>query len=161
MKYCTRCGHALIIKLIDQKERWCCADDSCGYIYWNNPIPVVAIVVETKDGIVLAHNKVMPLGVFSIITGFLEADESPEYAARRETLEELGLDVQEIDFLGIFPFARANQILIAYHVFAVGEVTLNEELDAFITIQRDALVGYTRNQQFEIQEWLDKLQVLA
>ncbi|MBI3234684.1 MAG: zinc ribbon domain-containing protein, partial [Bacteroidetes bacterium] len=77
MNYCTKCGKTLTKKIIDQKERLCCIDTSCGFIYWNNPIPVVGIVVETEDGIVLAHNKLAPEGIFSIITGFLEADETP------------------------------------------------------------------------------------
>ncbi len=148
-------------RLIDHRERLACNDLSCGFIYWNNPVPVVGMVVETEQGIVLAHNKLMPRGVFSIITGFLEANETPEYAAQRETKEELGLDATETHFLGVLPFARANQIVIAYHIKAHGEIKLNEELDAFKVVQKSELRGYARNNKFEIQEWLDHLNVLA
>lgn len=161
MRYCSKCGKTLTKKVIDQKERLCCVDNSCGFIYWNNPIPVVGIVVETRDGIVLAHNKLAPKGIFSIITGFLEADETPELASQRETKEELGLETLETNFLGIFPFQRANQIVIAYHIVATGEIHLNEELDEFKVVQRTDLLEYTKNSKFEIQEWLDNLNVLA
>jgi NADH pyrophosphatase NudC (nudix superfamily) len=68
MKYCLKCGKPLTPKVIDQKERLACGDSACGFIYWNNPIPVVGMVVETEKGIILAHNKVMPKGIFSIMT---------------------------------------------------------------------------------------------
>lgn len=161
MKYCLKCGKPLTLKVIDQKERLACGDTSCGFIYWNNPIPVVGMVVETEQGIILAHNKLMPKGIFSIITGFLEANESPESAAQRETKEELGLDAVETHFLGVLPFARANQIVIAYHIKASGKIQLNEELDEYKIVQKTELRGYSRSNKFEIQEWLDHLNVLA
>ncbi len=148
-------------RLIDHRERLACNDSGCGFIYWNNPIPVVGMVVETEQGIVLAHNKLMPQGIFSIITGFLEANESPESAAQRETKEELGLDAVETHFLGILPFARANQIVIAYHIKASGKIQLNEELDAYKIVQKTELRGYSKSNKFEVQEWLDHLNVLA
>ncbi|MEO5979255.1 MAG: NUDIX domain-containing protein [Chryseolinea sp.] len=161
MKYCSKCGKTLTTKAIDHKERICCIDNSCGFIYWNNPIPVVAIVVETANGIVLAHNKLAPRGIFSIITGFLESDETPELASQRETKEELGLDTIETNFLGVFPFQKANQIVIAYHIVAKGQIQLNEELDEIKMVQKSDLLGYSKNNKFEIQEWLDNLNVLA
>jgi len=161
MKYCAKCGNTLNRKIIDQKERLCCDDQSCGYIYWNNPIPVVAALVETEKGIVLAHNKLAPEGLFSFITGYLEADESPEYASARETKEELGLDAVESSLIGIFPFQKFNQIIIAYHIIATGQIQLNEELDECIIVQRTDLLGYTQSNRFEIDKWLDKFRVLA
>ena len=159
MKFCVKCGKALIPKIIDKRERLCCQDNSCGFIYWNNPIPVVGIVVETEEGIVLAHNKLAPQHIFSIITGFLESNESPDIAAQREMKEELGLDAIKTNFLGVFPFAKANQIVIAYHIVAKGTIQLNEELDEFKIIQKTDLLSYKKRNQFEVQEWLDKLNV--
>lgn len=161
MKYCIKCGKILTKKVIDQKERFCCTDINCGFIYWNNPIPVVGIIVETDRGIVLAHNKLAPKGIFSIITGFLEADETPELASQRETKEELGLDTIETNFIGVFPFSKVNQIIIAYHIVATGQIELNEELDEYKIVQKDELLDYSKNHKFEVQEWLNKLNVLA
>lgn len=160
MKYCPNCTKKIEVKKIDGKNRFQCSDKSCGYIYWNNPIPVVGIIVETGDGIVLAHNKRAPKGIFSIITGFLEADEHPEAAAVRETMEELGLSGLETRFMGIFPFPLANQIIIAYHIKAEGKVVLNEELDEIKIVHRDDLNGYAESGKFEIQKWLNELRVL-
>jgi NADH pyrophosphatase NudC (nudix superfamily) len=161
MKYCPKCAKVLVKKEIDNKQRLCCTDKSCGYIFWNNPIPVVAIVVETAQGIVLAHNKMAPKEVFSIITGFLETDETPQSAAQRETKEELGLDFVSTTFLGVFPFPKANQIVIAYHIYAQGDIQLNEELDEFKIIEKKQLFGWSDTGQFEVEKWLNRLNVFA
>ena len=160
MRYCPKCKEELIKSIIDNKERLRCSGVSCGFVFWNNPIPVVAIVVEVDEGIVLAHNKQAPKGIFSMITGFLEADETPEYAAQREVQEELGLDTTAITFLGLFPFARMNQLIIAYHVQAKGVIKLNDELDETIIVQKDELVGWRETGKFEVADWLSKLKVL-
>lgn len=161
MRYCPKCREELVKSMIDSKVRLRCPGSACGFIYWNNPIPVVAIIVEMDNGIVLAHNKLAPPGIFSFITGFLEANESPETAAQRETFEELGLNCNETSFLGIFPFSKANQILIAYHILATGSIQLNEELDEVRIVQKEDLLGFTETGRFEIAEWLNRLQVLA
>jgi NADH pyrophosphatase NudC (nudix superfamily) len=161
MNYCFSCGKALSTKEIDGKERLYCTAPGCGYIHWNNPVPVVGILVETAEGIILANHKNTPKRFFSIITGFLEADESPEQAAIRETREELGLDVLSTEFLGVLPFQRANQIVIAFHARATGVIRLNEELVDYKVVQRNDLYGYATNNRFEIQDWLNRLNVLA
>lgn len=161
MKYCFDCGRQLSQTEIDGKARLYCTAPGCGYIHWNNPVPVVGILVETAEGIILAHHRNNPKQFFSIITGFLEADETPEQAAVRETKEELGLDVISTEFLGVLPFQRANQIVIAFHARATGVIRLNEELVDYKVVQRNDLYGYAKNNRFEIQEWLNRLNVLA
>lgn len=161
VNYCFKCGKQLQARIIDNKHRLCCTDEVCGFIYWNNPIPVVGIIVETLEGIVLAHNRLSPKGIFSVITGFLEADETPQRAAVREVKEELGLDASTVEFLGIFSFARANQIFIAYHIVATGTLRLNEELDEVKIVQRGDLLGYRETSTFDVEQWLSELRVLA
>jgi NADH pyrophosphatase NudC (nudix superfamily) len=121
----------------------------------------VAIVVETEQGVVLAHNKLAPQGFFSVITGFLEADETPENAAQRETKEELGLDHVSTNFIGVFTFAMTNQILIAYHIIAKGDIQLNEELDEFKIVAKEDLFMWNTTSKFEVGEWLKRLNVFA
>lgn len=160
MKRCPKCAGQLELKNIDNRKRLQCSNKSCNYIFWNNPIPVVGMIVETQKGIVLAHNKLAPAGIFSIITGFLEMGENPLDAAARETKEELGLEATQINIIGLFPFSRAGQIIIAYHIIANGDIKLNEELDDYKIVQKNELRGYSKSGTFEVQEWLDKLNVI-
>lgn len=127
--YCPQCARRLAPEFHGGFERLVCPDKSCGYIHWNNPTPVVAAVVEYHEGIILARNVLWKPGSFALITGFLEKNEDPSEAVVREVKEELNLDAQQPPgFIGHYPFTRMNQLVIAYHVKAEGDVILNEEL---------------------------------
>ncbi len=108
-----------------------CLDDSCNFVLYENPTPVVAAVIEYKDGnVLLAHNTKWPPKIFALVTGFLEKHEDPEAAVLREVKEEVGLDAEIRGFLGHWTFKRMNQLIIAYHVYADGEVVLEDpEID--------------------------------
>jgi len=109
-----------------------CADASCRFIFWDNPTPVVAAIVERNDHVVLVQSIGWPDNWFGLVTGFLERGETPEEAALREVKEELGLDAVLGELIGVYAFRRMNQIIIAYHVEAHdGEIALDEtELSA-------------------------------
>ena len=62
MKYCPQCKADINLQIIDGEERRACSVQ-CGFVFWDNPTPVVAVVVETPDGVVLAHNKLWPENV--------------------------------------------------------------------------------------------------
>ena len=95
MKFCPQCAKPLHDVFVDNTNRRACPDSECGYVVWDNPTPVVAMIVEVEGGVILAHNVAWPKTFYSIITGFLEAKEDPLDCAVRETREELGL--HEVD----------------------------------------------------------------
>ena len=159
-KFCPRCSTALEERLLDLRPRMACPDPACGFVFWNNPTPVVGVIVEVEQGIVLAHNVNWPKGVFSIITGFLESGESPELAATRELKEELGLEATSFSFVGNFAFDQMNQLLIVFHMHASGTITLNHELDDFRIVSKDKLIGWNQSQTFQVSEWLKQMRVL-
>ena len=132
-RFCPNCATAL--SLITQEEdggpkaRLRCS--ACNYTHWNNPTPVLAAVVECadRDGqILLARNAAWPGRMFALITGFMEAGETPEEGITREVGEETSLRVDALKLIGVYDFQRMNQIIVAYHVVARGEVTLSPEL---------------------------------
>jgi len=142
MKYCPLCTQTLRLMPHDETQRLSCPDSTCGFVFWDNPIPVVTSIVETPQGVILAHNRAWPVGLFSLISGFLESAESPRTAIERETVEELGLTIHDTTLLGLYPLPEQNQLIIAYHLYASGVITLNEELDAFRIIPATQLDGY-------------------
>ncbi len=142
MKFCPQCKADMVNALVDNEQRLACADVQCGFVHWNNPIPVVAAIVEYGENIVLAHNVQWPEGVFSVITGFLEQSEDPVEGVLREVHEELGLNAFEPQLVGVYPFEQMNQVIIAYHVRAAGEIKLNHELDATKLVPVNELQGW-------------------
>lgn len=131
--HCPRCAAPLAERRADgdDRARLACPADGCGFVHYDNPTPVAAVIVEHGDDVILARNRGWPAGMFSVITGFVERGEHPAETAVRETAEELGLRASDPTLVGLYTFAPMNQLLIAYHVRAEGEVVLGHELAEF------------------------------
>ena len=128
MKYCSKCGSKVLTKQIDGVARFQCAKEECATIYWNNPTPVVAALVKFENRYIIARNAKWPAGVFSLITGYLEAGEQPEVAVVREVYEELGLRGKVVSYLGHYIFPEKNQLILAFEIEADGLFALGDEL---------------------------------
>ncbi len=142
MKFCPACGNSLISKLVDDTNRLACKNETCGYIFWNNPVPVVAALVFCADRYVIARNAAWPKSIYSLITGYLEQGENPDKAVLREVKEELGLDGHIHRFFGNYIFSEKNQLIIAYEVHATGDLKLNHELAEIKHLAPDELLQY-------------------
>ena len=129
-KFCPQCATPLasIVRLEDggDKARLRCA--ACDFTHWNNPTPVLAAVIEYRGQVLLAQNAAWAGKMFALITGFMEAGETPEGGIAREIKEETNLDASELNLIGVYDFQRMNQVIIAYHAVADGEVRLSPEL---------------------------------
>lgn len=69
---------------------------------YRNPVPTVDVIIEMEDGgIVLIKRKNPPYG-WALPGGFVDYGESLETAAKREALEETGLEVELIKQLGAY-----------------------------------------------------------
>ncbi|MBI3383908.1 MAG: NUDIX domain-containing protein [Aquabacterium sp.] len=153
--YCPQCAKPLQAKVDEGVSRQACPDDACGYVHWDNPTPVVAAVVEHEGHIILARNRAWPVPFYALITGFLEkTDPSPEEAVAREVQEELGLQATGVNFIGHYAFPRLNQIIIAYHVPAEGEIVLNEELVDYKRIEPAKARYWPSSTGLALRDWL-------
>ena len=152
-RFCSACGAALEALPVAGRLRQVCSA-GCGHVEWGNPLPVVAALVEREGSMVLARNHAWAEGVFGLVTGFLEAGETPEAAVAREVKEELNLDARAVSLIGVYPFERKNEIIIAYHVQADGEVTLNEELAEFRLIPPEKLRPWDFGTGLAVRDWL-------
>jgi NAD+ diphosphatase len=142
MKYCPQCGTVLVTKNVDGANRLTCASNACNFIYWNNPVPVVAALVAHEEKYILARNTAWPMGIFSVITGYLEQGENPEHAVVREVKEELGLDARAHNLIGNYIFSEKNQLIIAYEVHATGKLVTNHELAEIKHLSPAELIQY-------------------
>lgn len=159
MRYCPQCGQNLIELPLAGRERMTCPDYQCGWVHWDNPLPVVAAIVEHADSdgkIVLARNKAWPGDFYALITGFLERDESPEEGVAREVREELSLETTATELVGVYPFTRKNELIIAYHVVARGEIVLNEELAAYRLVEPKDLQPWDAGTGWALRDWMKR-----
>lgn len=142
MNYCPRCGNRLKPKAIDGVERLTCDNNTCGFVHWDNPVPVVAALVKYRGNYVVARNVSWPKGIFSLITGYLERGESPEQAVVREVAEELGLTSHVTRHIGNYSFFEKNQLILCYEVTASGTVKTNHELAELKQLSPTQLAEY-------------------
>lgn len=153
-KYCPRCAKPLEAADHGGVKRLSCPDKACGFVHWNNPTPVVAAIVEHDGEVVLARNRLWPPKMFGLITGFLEAHESPDTGVVREVEEELGLAGRIEAFVGHYDFPQMNQLIIAYHVVADGEIRLGDELAEYKKVPCEKLRPWPTGTGHAVRDWL-------
>ena len=152
--FCPACAAPLATRELAGLPRRACS--ACAFVHWDNPLPVVAALVERDGLIVLARGQGWPEKMFGLITGFLERDEAPEDAAAREVKEELDLDAGRVELIGVYPFQRKNELILAYHVQADGEIRLNEELAEIRLIPPEKLRPWDFGTGLAIRDWLSR-----
>ena len=127
-RFCPQCGGELEMRFVHGINRRACRKTGCDYVHWDNPVPVVAGLIVHRNCLLLARNHLWPLGRFSIITGYVEHQEAPENAVRREVYEELDLTADSVQFVGHYLFKNKNQLIIAYALNTHGEPKLGDEI---------------------------------
>jgi NAD+ diphosphatase len=156
MKYCPQCGSPLIQLPLSGRDRLACPDPRCGFVHWNNPVPVVAAIVEHAGDVILIQNVGWPAHWFGLVTGFLESGEMPEEAVLREVEEEIGLKAELQSYVGMYEFYRSNQLLIAYHVTVDShDVDLcKHEIAASKWVSIDTITPWTAGTGKALRDWL-------
>jgi NADH pyrophosphatase NudC (nudix superfamily) len=157
--FCPNCATPLqpIEQLEDggPKRRLRCV--ACQWTHWNNPTPVLAAVIEMadRDGqLLLARNAAWPGRMFALITGFMEAGETPEQGVAREILEETQLRVESLDLIGVYDFQRMNQLLVVYHAVARGEIRLSPELAEYRLYRPEDVRCWRAGTGLALADWL-------
>ena len=155
-RFCPQCAAPLSLVTLTEdggdKERLRCS--ACDYTHWNNPTPVLAAVIEYQGKVLLAQNAAWPGKMFALITGFMEAAETPQDGMRREIKEETNLDTSELNLIGVYDFQRMNQVIIAYHAVCQGEVQLSPELVDYRLMELADVKCWPAGTGYALADWL-------
>jgi NAD+ diphosphatase len=154
--YCPSCQTKLTDQILGGLVRKACPLDSCDFVYWGNPTPVVAGIVERSNQIILVQSHGWPKDWYGLVTGFLEMDEKPENAIVREVQEEIGIKAKVTSYLGAYPFNQMGQIIFAFHLTgAAGKIMLcEEELASYKEVAIEKLRPWERGTGPAVKEWL-------
>jgi ADP-ribose pyrophosphatase YjhB (NUDIX family) len=97
-RHCPRCG----APVAPESGRVTCA--SCGLTaYAHSDVTACALVVDERGRLLLARRAGEPeQGKWDLPGGFLAEGEHPLDGIRRELLEETGLSVEPVEFLGVW-----------------------------------------------------------
>ncbi len=99
--YCPKCGSKEFIEN-DFKSKRC---NSCGFIYYFNPLAAtVGIITNSKGQVLVARRAKEPAkGTLDLPGGFCDSYETAEEGVRREIEEETGLKVSNTRYLFSIP----------------------------------------------------------
>ncbi|MFC8531701.1 NAD(+) diphosphatase [Nocardia sp. NPDC057227] len=80
---------------------------------------VICLIHDGADRVLLARQHSWPPTLFSLLAGFVEAGESLERCVEREMLEEVGVHVRDITYLGSQPWPFPRSLMLGFA--AVGD----------------------------------------
>ena len=114
-RFCGRCGEPN--KASDKEHALTC--DGCNINNYPRISPCVIVLVTRGDHCLLARNHSWPVNRFSAVAGYLEAGESAEHALHREVFEEVGVEIDNIRYIGSQSWPYPGQLMLGFIANAV------------------------------------------
>lgn len=122
IKFCPYCGTETIHRQIYNESHAACPN--CGWVHYEDPKVAAAVVILQDDRILLTRRIFNPhRGEWTLPAGFVNAYEDPQSAARRECLEETGLEVEINNLMEIISgreHPRGADMVIVYKATITG-----------------------------------------
>lgn len=145
-KFCQECGLPLVAGVFEGRVRMHCP--ACGFIAYENPLPVV-VAIAADDGKFLLIKRGIPpkKGFWGCPSGFIECGETPEEACLRELREETGVTGEIVRLVRV---ARrrdeelyGDMLMVSYLVRVTGGVAAaGDEVDEVRYCLPAELPGY-------------------
>lgn len=157
--YCPTCRTELKKKDVDNQNVLSCS--SCGFVFWNNPKPVVSFLLVKDGKILMLQRANEPLKDYWCLPGgFMRYEETPEEAVKREVKEETGLNIHIEGLVGVYRIdndPRGIHIDIIYYGKGTGEILLSREDKKYAYYGQGALhdlIAYKHREA--IDDWFKK-----
>lgn len=140
-KYCPTCKTELSKKIVDDQRVPTCS--WCGFIFWNNPKPVVSFLFVQNGKVFMLQRAREPLTDYWCLPGgFMRYEETPEESIKREMKEETGLHVTIEGLVGVYRIdndPRGVHIDMIYYGKGDGKITLSSEDKTYSYYRKDEL----------------------
>ncbi len=114
--HCPRCGEPTHSAMSGWERR--CPTDATSHFPRTDPA-VIVVITDAHDRLLLARQGTWPERRFSLVAGYVEPGETAEQAVSREVLEEVGIAVGELEFLGSQPWPFPASLMLCYHARAI------------------------------------------
>ncbi|MFQ5790027.1 MAG: NUDIX domain-containing protein [Acidobacteriota bacterium] len=159
-RFCPKCGGRLARKALTLKDppRLVCSE--CRFIFFIDPKIAAGAIFSLKGQIILGRRAIEPgHGKWVFPGGFVDRGETVEEAARRETMEEMNVEVRISRLLNVYSYSGQPTVVIVFSAKVVGgELRASDEIlevrgfapgqipwkELAFTSTRDALRDYIR-----------------
>lgn len=124
-KFCSHCG----TETQAHASEYAMICPMCNYRQYPRVQPcVITVITRGDDEILLAKNAKNQSKMYGLIAGFVEVGETLEEAVERETMEEVGLKLKNIQYLSSQPWPFPSNLMIAFKAeYASGDIVLQED----------------------------------
>ena len=107
--FCPVCGHATA----PFRAGWGRQCPNCAAEHFPRVDPVVIMLAEHEERVLLGRSPHYPPGRYSALAGFVEPGESIEEAVARELFEEAGVAVRDVRYVASQPWPFPGSLMIA------------------------------------------------
>ncbi len=137
-QYCSACG----AKSEMVHAGWQRSCPSCQTQHFPRTDPVVIMLITHGNNVLMGRSPGWPEGMYSLLAGFVEPGETPEAAVRREVLEESGVQVGQVKYLGSQPWAFPSSLMIGCHGEALtSEIKIDpNEIEEAFWVSREEMM---------------------
>jgi NAD+ diphosphatase len=137
--FCGVCGNPTTL----YRAGWGRICPGCGAEHFPRVDPVVIMLAQYEDRVLVARQPQYPAGRYSALAGFVEPGESIEEAVARELMEEAGIAVSGVRYVASQPWPFPGSLMIACLADAASdEITLDaRELEDAIWVDRAGVVA--------------------
>ncbi|GAA0686599.1 hypothetical protein GCM10009104_10640 [Marinobacterium maritimum] len=123
-RYCGRCGSSLAAHGQDLAQEC----PQCKLVQYPRISPCIIVLVRRGSECLLARSGRFPPGRFSTLAGFIEAGESAEAAVQREIREEVGIEVENLEFFASQSWPFPHQLMLGFFAdYAGGDLVPDGE----------------------------------
>jgi NAD+ diphosphatase len=109
-QFCGRCGARLRDKP-GERAKQCPA---CGHIVYPRVSPAMMVLVTRGKELLLARANRFPQAMYSALAGFVEPGESIEDCIHREVREEVGVEVDHLQYVASQSWPFPHSLMIAF-----------------------------------------------
>ncbi|MBE5779180.1 MAG: NAD(+) diphosphatase [Clostridiales bacterium] len=159
-RHCGLCGSGTAFS-VTERALVC---TKCGQPFYPVISPAVIVAITCGDYLLQVSTTYGEKNRFALVAGYVEAGETLEHAVRREAMEETGLELKNLEYLGNQPWGFSGALMFAFHAEADrhAPLTLQEsEIAAARWIHRKDLpmgdnpvsVSYSLIEQFLNGKW--------
>jgi NAD+ diphosphatase len=123
-RFCGSCA-APMQPLVAERAMHC---PVCEIRHYPRLSPSMIVLVTRGDEILLARSPRFNPGVYSTLAGFVEAGESVEQCVAREVFEEVGLEVDNLEYLGSQGWPFPHSLMLGFHAqYRSGEIVMQAD----------------------------------
>lgn len=128
-KYCPLCGRKLINKYsYDEGQIPYCEEHKI--LFFNVPKPCIVVAVIKDDQILLLKQSYIYKNSKVLISGYVSVGEALETAVKREVLEETGITVDNVSYVGSNYIKDKELVMISFAAkYKSGTIKKSDEVE--------------------------------